>query len=232
MNATQKRYDQGFYILGSSQRFNTTNYFRTIDLIRSRPNQFPTSPKKYIIKSIIQEPYKDIYVIRANQKLRLKLDTIQSKPVIPKLNTEFIEIEQRMRNNKDKARELYNRALSLQNEKFIYRVFSQKPRIINTKLLEKLYEEKHDKYIEQLKSPRIRKNSYKSNLLPVRLPKISKNNIHFRTEVNLDSDNEDSNDNDNNLELKDHEHKEINHQKQGHIEGQHRNNNYQAETSE
>ena len=62
MNATQKRYDQGFYILGSSQRFNTTNYFRTIDLIRSRPNQFPTSPKKYTIKSTIQEPYKDIYV--------------------------------------------------------------------------------------------------------------------------------------------------------------------------
>lgn len=229
MNSSQRRYELGFNLLGNSQRFNTTNYFRTIDLIRSRQSQFPTTTKKYMIKSTIQEPYKDFFVKKTNEKLRLKLETIQSKPVAPKLNLEYIELEQRMKNNKERTRELYNRALSLENEKFVYRVFTQKPRVINAKLLKKLYEENHNKYIEQLKSPKNRKNS-ESSSIPVRLPKINKKNAHYKTEANLDSDDEDKN---NYLELKDHEHKEISHQRQGHIEGQHRgDNNHQAETSE
>ena len=232
MNSTQRRYELGFNLLGNSNKFNTTNYFRTLESIRSRRNQFPSSPKKYIIKSSIQEPYKDYFVIKTNNKLRLKLETLLSKPVIPKINTKYIEIEQRLKNNKERIREIFNRNLILQNEQFVNRVFSQKPRVINTKLLEKLYEENHEKYIKLLKSPKNRKNSCNSNLIPVRLPKISKNNKHFRTEANLDSDNEDSKDSNNNnsLELKDHEHKEISHQRQGHIEGQHRYDNNAEKT--
>ena len=102
------------------------------------------------------------------------------------------------------------------NERISNRIFTQKPRVLNTKLLEKLYVETHDKYIEKLKSPSITR--YKKNLhpIPITLPKLSsfkfgKYSIQSRTEANLDSDNEEVNNN--SLELKDHGHKEIYHQK-------------------
>ena len=228
MNFAQKQYELGFHILGGSQRFNTTNYFRNIDTIRSRQNQYPTSPKQYIIKKNLNEPFKDFFVLKSNERFRLKLETIQSKPVIPKLNEEYIQLEQRMKNNRERTRELYNRALSLENEKFAYRVFTQKPRFINAKFLEKIYAN-HEKNIAQ-KSPKKRQSIY--NSLSIKLPKISgykdwKYNLHSRTEANLDSDNENSNDK--SLELKDHGYKEISHKKQGYIEGQHNNQEEKVE---
>ena len=237
MNLAQKQYELGFNLLMNSQRFNTTNYFRSIDTIKSRQNQY-LSPRRFIIKKNLQEPFKDFFVMKSNEKFRIKIDAIQNKPVIPKLNTEYIELEQRIHNNKEKTRQLYLRAISLENEKFAKRIFAQRPRVLDTKLLEKLYKENHEKYIDILKSGNKRRLNFNGNdnTIPVRLPKIiskidSKYKIHSKTEANLDSDNE-QNDNNNSLELKDHEHKEISHQKQGHIEGQHREiNNNLAETS-
>ncbi len=57
--------------------------------------------------------------------------------------------------------------------------------------------------------------------------KFGKYSIQSRTEANLDSDNEEVNNN--SLELKDHGHKEIYHQKQGHLEWYHWNYNVQEE---
>ena len=230
MNFAQKQYELSFNLLANSNRFNATNYFRTIDAIRSRPYQIP-SPKNLIIKKVHNEPFKDFLVIKSNEKLRLRLDSIQSKPVIPKINIEYLEIEKRMKNNRERARYLYNRALTFENDKYSTRVFSQEPRVIKTKILEKLYEENHEKYINILKRSKNRINEkgygnyyYSSQ---IKLPRIiKKNNLHSRTEANLDSDNEQPNNN--SLELKDHKYKEISHQKQGHIEGQH---NYQVESS-
>jgi hypothetical protein len=223
MNLAQRQYELGFRLLNSTnfQRFNTTNYFKSIDVAKNRPNQFP-SPKKIIIKKTLQEPYKDFFVLRANRNLRLRLNSIESKPVIPKINVDYVELGQRMKNNKERTRELYNRALSLENERFANRVFTQKPRIITTKVLEKLYLETHNRLIEQLKSPSITRYHNDFDKVPVKLPKLSsyKNGqykIHSRTEANLDSDNEEMNNN-SSVELKDHGHKEISHQKQGHIE--------------
>ena len=138
---------------------------------------------------------------------------------MPKLNDEYIELEQRIKNNKERSRQIYNRALSLENEKFAYRVFTQKPRVIHAKFLEKLFKEN-----QQVKSPK--RNSIDNTVykkLKIKLPKISgykdwKYSIQSRTEANLDE-------NDDSLELKDHGHKDIKHQRQGHIEGQHRENN-------
>ena len=230
MNFAQKQYELGFRLLGNSQRFNTTNYFRSIDTAKSRPNQFPASPRKFFIKKNLQEPYKDIFVKKSNERFRLRLETLQSKPVIPKLNNEYIELEKIMKNNKERARQIYNRALSIENEKYTNRVFTQRPRIMAAKYLEKLYEENKEKF-EKLKSPRRSIDKYDNySTLPVKLPRIKdrRNTFHSRTEANLDtSDNELNN---NSLELKDHGHKEISHQKQGHIEGQHREYN-KLETS-
>ena len=96
MNLTQRRYELTFNLLGYPQKYNKTNYFSIIESIKGRKNQFTTSPKKYIIKSSNREPYKDSFIIKANNKLRLKIETLQSKPVLPKINTEYIEIEKRI----------------------------------------------------------------------------------------------------------------------------------------
>ena len=222
MNFSQKQYELGFRLLNSTnfQRFNTTNYFKSLETAKNRPNPYP-SPKKFVIKKSLQEPYKDIFVIKSNMNFRLRLNSIETKPVIPKINVDYIELGQRMRNNKERTRELYNRAISLENERFTNRVFTQKPRVTNTKILEKLYLENHSRILEQLKSPSITRYKNDFNKMPVRLPILStykngKNKIHSRTEANLDSDNDEMNDN--SVELKDHVHKEISHQKRGHIE--------------
>ena len=140
---------------------------------------------------------------------------------MPKMNEEYIQLEQRMRNNRERTRELYNRALSLENEKFANRVFTQKPRVLNTIFLEKLHGNQRN---NEQESPKKRHSIY--NSFPLKLPKISgykdwKYTLHSRTEANLDSDNENSNDKF--LELKDHGYREISHKKQGYIDGQHNN---------
>ena len=209
MNLLQKQYGLKINIQKDSQRYNIENYFNTIEAIRSRPTQFITYPKNCFIKKISQEPYKDIFVIQSNRKMRLRLESIRNKPVIPKINNEYLELEERMKNNRDKIRELNNKVLTIENERFMNRVFSQRPRIINVRSLGKLYEDN----IEPIKSTRNRRNSNNALILP----KITNNNLHHKTEANIDSDNENSNNN--SLDLKDHGHKEISHQRQGHITG-------------
>ena len=232
MNFAQRQYELGFKLLGGSDRFNSTNYFRSLEASKNRPNPFP-SPRRYIIKKNLQEPFKDYFVLKSNEKFKLKIETIQTKPVIPKLNLEYIELEQRMKNNRDRAREIYNRALSLENAKFALRVFTQKPRFMHTKFLEKLYEENY-----QTKSPKRTINkSINTKKLRVYLPKISgykdwRYSIHSRTEANLDDDNDNEIGNNSSVELKEHGQKETKHQRQGHIEGQHRGaNNNNLETT-
>lgn len=229
MNFAQRQYELGFKLLGGNDRFNSTNYFRSLEASKKRPNPFP-SPRRYIIKKNLQEPFKDFFVMKSNEKFKLKIETIQNKPVIPKLNEEYLKLEQIMKNNRDRAREIYNRHLSLENEKFTFRVFTQKPRLIIHKYLEKLYGEN-----QQMKSPK-RTINKSSNMkkLKVHLPKISgykdwRYSIHSRTEANLDDDNELGNSN--SFEFKEHGQKETKHQRQGHIEGQHRGANNNLETS-
>ena len=88
MNLLQKQYGLKINIQKDSQRYNIENYFNTIEAIRSRPTQFITYPKNCFIKKISQEPYKDIFVIQSNRKMRLRLESIRNKPVIPKINND------------------------------------------------------------------------------------------------------------------------------------------------
>ena len=205
MNFSQKQYDLNLRIF-NTDLLDSTNYFNSLNLAKARKNPY-TSPKKYVIKHVNTEPYKDFYVINENKKIKLRLDNITNKPVEPILNNEYIEIEQRIKNNKEKNRELYKRCLSKENEKYSSRIFTQKPRIINTELLEKLYIETHEKYIEQLKPKKVNKNNNKATRLygKIILPKISGYNI------NMDL-------NENNL--KNHGREEIAHQKPGHSENE------------
>ena len=205
MNFSQKQYELNLRLF-SSDLSDPSNYFNSLNLAKLRKNPY-ASPKKYVIKHVNTEPYKDFYVINENKKIKIRLDNISNKQVEPILNNEYIEIEQRIKNNKEKNRELYKRCLSKENEKYSSRVFTQKPRVINTELLEKLYIETHEKYIEQLKPKKVNKNNNKAKRLygKIILPKISGYNI------NMDL-------NENNL--KNHGREEIAHQKPGHSENE------------
>ena len=220
MNFSQKQYDLNLRIF-NTDLLDSTNYFNSLNLAKARKNPY-TSPKKYVIKHVNTEPYKDFYVINENKKIKLRLDNITNKPVEPILNNEYIEIEQRIKNNKDKNREIYKRGLSKENEKYSSRIFTQKPRVINTELLEKLYIETHEKYIEQLKSKKVSKNNNKNTRLygKIILPKISAyNNMDF-------------NENNKSKEMKTNGHKEITHQKPGHSDPNENMENKEKEAEE
>lgn len=215
MNFSQKQYELSLRIFNTDLN-DSTPYFNSLNLAKARKNPY-ASPKKYVIKHVSTEPYKDYYVINENKKIKFRLDNITNKPVEPLLNNEYIEIEQRIKNNKEKNREMYKRGLSKENQKYSSRIFTQKPRVISTELLEKLYIETHDKYIEQLKSRNVikNKNKEKSNLYgKIILPKIS-GYKNLYTEIHENSKSK---------EMKTHGHKEITHQKPGHYENNDNNN--------
>jgi hypothetical protein len=210
MNFSQKQYELS-RCLFSTDLSDPNNYFTSLNLAKARKNPY-SSPKKFIIKHVSTEPFKDFYVIKENKKIKIRLDSISNKPVEPILNNEYIELEERIKINKDKYREIYKRGLSRDNEKYSSRIFSQKPRIISTELLEKLYIETHEKYIEQMKGKNTARNKgkEKSGKLygKIVLPKIS----------GYKDWNMDSNENIKSKEVKNHGHKEITHQKPGHAD--------------
>ena len=218
MNFSQKQYELNLRLFSTDLQ-DPSNYFNSVNLAKLRKNPF-ASPKKYVIKHVNTEPYKDFYVINENKKIKIRLDNISNKPVEPILNNEYIEIEQRIKNNKEKNREIYKRGLSKENEKYSSRVFTQKPRIINTELLEKLYIETHEKYIEQLKPKKVNKNNNKATRLygKIVLPKISGYNYNI-----------DVNENNKSKELKNHGREEIAHQKPGHSDNKDKSNESQEQ---
>ena len=224
MNFSQKQYELSLRIF-STDLNDSTNYFNSLNLAKARKNPF-TSPKKYVIKHINTEPYKDFFVINENKKIKIRLDTINSKPVEPILNNEYIELEQRIKNNKERNREIYNLGLSRENEKYSSRVFSQKPKVISTEMLEKLYTETHEKYIEQLKSKNNTRNKGKDQPVriygKIKLPKISAYK-NFDTVINENSKSK---------EMKNHGHKEITHQKPGHFDSNDNGNNEKENQAE
>ena len=224
MNFSQKQYELSLRLF-STDLNDSNNYFNSLNLAKARKNPF-TSPKKYVIKHINTEPYKDFFVINENKKIKIRLDTINSRPVEPILNNEYIELEQRMKNNKERNREIYNLGLSRENEKYSSRIFSQKPKVISTEMLEKLYAETHEKYIEQLKSKNTTRNKGKDQAVKIygriKLPKIS-------AYKNLDTV---INENSKSKEIKNHGHKEITHQKPGLYDSNDNENNENIDNNE
>lgn len=226
MNFSQKQYELSLRLF-TTELNDSVNYFNSLNLAKARKNPF-SSPKKYVIKHVSTEPYKDFYVINENKKIKIRLDSISNKPVEPIINNEYIELEQRIKNNKERNREIYKRGLSKENEKYSSRVFSQKPKVISTELLEKLYIETHDKYIEQLKGKNTSKNKGKEQTVKsygkIILPKISAYK-NWSTEINENSKSKGK-------EMKTHGHQEITHQKPGHYDSNDNGNNQNMNNNE
>ena len=220
MNNLQKLYDYKANVLDIEPKISQNEYFKIIDQIRSRPNQYSKAPEKINIKRNSIEPFKDPDVISTNKRFNLKIDTILDEPSLPKLNFDYIEIRKKLKKNKDIYRDIAKSVLNTENEKFQDRVFNQKPRVENTANLLKDYE------ISQIyknigRNCRIVKKYHKEKTLI--LPSINNKNRNdkiFQTEINNTNGNSDNEQNiKESKELKEHKYDEISHQKQGHLEG-------------
>ena len=232
MNSTQKFYDLGFLTVNNSiQNINPFDYLKNIRLIQDRKTQFPTFDK-FIMKKMPEIPYKNHFVMESNKKYNLKIKEMRDKPVAPKINTVFIELDQRIKNYKEINKIIKSRALTLDNRNYKKRIKNQQPKLLKTEYLRKLFINNHDKYLEiLLRNSKFRKKIDKSaienKMSPIKLPDISTyreavfNKFYSRTEFNLDSE---DNSKDNSIEQKDHKHIEISHQRRGQIDNNENNN--------
>ena len=222
MNSVQRLYDSAFNTITGAQQLNPFKYYSVLNLINQRRTQYP-SFDKINIKKVNKIPYQDYFVIESNKKYKKKIKDLQAKPVIPKINSLYLELDQRIKNNKSKILINKNRALTLENNKYNKRVRNQKPKLLKTEFLQKLFIENHDKYLEiLLRNTRFKKkvgNSQDMKSTPyISLPSISgyKGGLfrkrYYKTEYNLD---ENGDSNNNSVEQKDHKHIEISHQKKG-----------------
>ena len=226
MKSSQKFYDLAFLTINNSLiRTNPLDYYKNVKMIRARKTQYP-SFEKFSIPRIEQIPYKNHYVIESNKKYNFKIKEIRMKPVIPKVNAEFIALDKRIKNNKERNKFVKARAVTLENNKYKKRIKEQKPNIIKADFLQKLFTDNHDKYLEiLLRNSRFRKTEFKSNgsKFSPRLPNIFNNKsksmkkYRSRTEFNLNSNNNSKdNSQDNSLVQNDHKHIDISHEQQGH----------------
>jgi hypothetical protein len=176
MNATQKLYDSGFNTITGIKQLNPLLYFRSLQLIDGRKTQYP-SFDKFNIKKITKLPYKDYFVIESNKKYKNKIMDWRHKPVVPKINSIYLELDKRIKINKEKIKEKKIRALTLENKKYNIRVKNQKPKLLKAEILSKLFIENHDKYLELLlRNSRFRKKGNSSNIIKsryIKLPNIS-----------------------------------------------------------
>jgi hypothetical protein len=226
MKSNQKFYDLAFLTINNSLiRTNPLDYYKNIQIIRARKTQYP-SFEKFNINRIEQIPFKNHYVIESNKKYKFKIKEIRMKPVIPMLNSDFIDLDKRIKINKERNKFVKARATTLENNKYKKRIKEQKPKVIKADLLQKLFTENHDKYLEiLLRNSRFRKRELKLNeqILSPRLPHIFDNKCKFmkkyrsKTEWNLNAkDNSNDNSKDNSLVQNDHKHMDITHEQQGH----------------
>ena len=232
MNSLQKKYELNCRLLNQNQR--VSEYYRYLEQIRLKPNNFSINYDPVVMKKIIYIPYKDPNVIRSNIRMISKLNNIIDEPVIPKLNNEYLEVKELIKNNKDRYRDFQERSLSIENINYKERVFNQKPRVEEAKKLKQLYEETHEKYLRILKNSRTknyeneyRKFSHNNSRLvlpPINSVSVSKEPSEkiFQTEVISKYDNDDYDNKSEEIEsvkMNEHKYSEISHQRQGHIDG-------------
>ena len=224
MKTIQKQYELKSRMLNNSQNIEITDYFRFLDEIRKRKNLYIIPQEKINIKRVICEPFKDPNVIDENKRFKERLYTIIDERPLPKLNIEYLEVRDRIKNSKEKYREIAQKGLSVENSRFQDRVFNQKPRIEEIRFLRKIHK-RHSKLMKNSKTENYEDDykKYSKRIQNLILPNIyahkdGNSEKIFQTEVNTTnnvSHNEQSIENAE--KMKDHNYNEISHQKQGHI---------------
>ena len=243
MNPIQKQYEFKSKIPTLFHKIEPEDYFRYLSIINTRKNQYLETQTKFNIKRNIYEPFKDPSIIEANRRLKLKIYSIIEEPPLPKINKEYLEVKETITRNKEKCREIAQRALSIENEKYKNEVFNQKPRVELFRKIKKLHINHNNNSrantISRTKRSENEKKYSDKNTNDLILPKINrrrekkekerekekdeiieKTEKLFQTEVIPHNNNSvDDQSIENTERLNEHKYEDISHQKQGHIYG-------------
>ena len=225
MNSLQKQYELKTRMFSKDQKIDISEYFKFIEQVRTRPNQFSIQIEKPTMKRFIYEPFKDPSVIASNRRHKLRLYNIIEQPTLPKLNNVYLEVRETLKHNKDRSREFAEKALNIENSKFIDRIFNQRSRVDEIKGLIK------HRNVNSIKSSKSKDyesdyRQFQKKQRELILPDINgqreRRNSEklFQTEVNAKNKNYiNEQPTENGEKLKDHNYKDISHHKQGHING-------------
>ena len=107
----------------------------------------------------------EFYALCETRHFNSKIGSVRSKPIVPTLNTEFLENHTRLLQYKQNNRKLQQRAISIENQKYQNRIFTTRSAFL--RLYGKKFEKSHDE--------RINKIYLKSNKIQI-LPKTNKGN--------------------------------------------------------
>lgn len=193
MNKLQKKYDSDLLTINCIKRLNPINYFKTLKSINNRKTQFPTF-FKYNFQKLSQVPFKNYYVKESNKRFNIKIKHIALKPVKPKLNLNFEELNERIKNNMKRNNDIKTQSLKIENKKYKNRIRDQKPKLIRSRYLIKTFNENYYKYKDLLlRNSRFNKKNdkqYSFNLPNIRDKKIiTAAKLRSKTEINLNSEN-------------------------------------------
>ncbi len=228
MNSTQKNYEIQSRMFNSTQKLNVSQYYKYLYQIRAKPSQYSFPLEKISIKKNIYEPFKDPLVIESNKKHKLKLYNILEEPTFPKLNYVYLDVREKLRNNKERYKKIAERALSVENSKYQENIFNQSPRIEDIRYYKKLPVHIPKRSFKFLRNSRTKE--YQIDLKKIVgknqdliLPGIigNKNPKHeklFQTEINTNQNSVNESSIEKSEKLNEHKHEEISHKKQGYIE--------------
>ena len=232
MNPIQKQYEFKSKIPNLFKKIDPSDYFRYLNIINTRKNQYLNTQTKFNIKRNIYEPFKDPSIIEANKRLKLKIYSIIDQTPLPKINNEYLEVKETIRRSKEKRREIAQRALSIENEKYKNEVFNQKPRVDLFRKIRKLHIHRSSSRVNIISRTKRTENEkrYSDKNNDLILPKINRKreqrendeNIEklFQTEVIMNNNNSiDEQSMENSERLNEHKYEDISHQRQGHIKG-------------
>ena len=227
MNSTQKNYEIQSRMLNSTQKIGISQYFEYLYRIRSKPSQYSFPRENISIKKTIYEPFKDPFIIESNKKHKLKIYSILDEPPLPKLNYVYLDVRERLKNNKQIYKKIAERALSVENSKYQESIFNQNSRIEEIRKYKKLPVHIGKRALKimrnsQTKEFQVDYKKYFGKKKDLRLPdiNINKNTKHeklFQTEINIDQNSVNEPSIENSEKLKEHKYEDISHQKQGHL---------------
>jgi len=220
MKPRQKDYELRARLFNNNNNKKVSDYFRFIDQVKSRPNNYTTEQERSPKRRFIYAPYKDPNVIRENKRFKLKIYKIIEEPVLPRLNMEFLEVREILRNSRERRNEMAHRVLSVENNYYKEKVFGYNKSNVQVRRLKNSKTKQFESdFLELMQNPSgvvlppIHRSTKKGMKRKEKSEKI------FQTEVNsnlYDSDDNLNNDQSlNSAKMRDHKSKENTHKKRG-----------------
>ena len=115
---------------------------------KSLKNIERNNSKKYILKKLKNyNSYTNFLISKEKNYLSNKIKTVRKKPVKPKINLLFIEVETKLLDYKNRIRKIQERVVSYENQKYKQRIFTKPALFCSTYYFGKEFRKEHDKLI-------------------------------------------------------------------------------------